>query len=560
MPAGRPRSENYEKNLKYRKDVNPKHSELVKAEAYALAKSIMATTNINRLMEKNNQPVYSDSELEWQADGVILRPPWRIPFRDLRTASYTTSLIGAIHKIDVDLTTPYFYPRNKKTDEQGYGFMILDEDETPSEEQTQLIKRACNFFKLMGEKCEGWSKRDHIKPVGEMMTRDTLTIDQVCFWLRRNSFDKLIEIKYLDPATIFECDERIGYRGDKSIGYVQIVNDNIVTLFRHDEIILRRKHFSSDVTRRLTGFSPTEACLSDFVGFLNAIKFNKDRFVNPKPLGFLSIPADVSQDTIEDLQIQFDAVYNGNMNYYKMPIIATSAGEIKYNSLNLPSDMLFDKLIQWLSSLVLAAHGVSQEELGIKLMASQSISEPSQNEKVKHSSSRRLKSHLGFFADCFNLLKENCSEFDTVSFTFYGTEEKDIDGELNRDEKKSKSIQFIDEIRAKRDLPTLGEEMIKRYNLTGEKAEKVKLIGAYISDQSFIQMNSQLIGELTGASPEGQPQIGENDQGSNPPSFGQADNEMSDEDFFSPQEEEPDLDGLSGDMNPNDDNENGQGK
>ena len=68
MPAGRPRSENYEKNLKYRKDVNPKHSELVKAEAYALAKSIMTTTNINRLMEKNNQPVYSDSELEWPAD------------------------------------------------------------------------------------------------------------------------------------------------------------------------------------------------------------------------------------------------------------------------------------------------------------------------------------------------------------------------------------------------------------------------------------------------------------------------------------------------------------
>ena len=240
-----------------------------------------------------------------------------------------------------------------------------------------------------------------------------------------------------------------------------------------------------------------------------------------------------------------------------MPIIATSAGEIKYNSLNLPSDMLFDKLIQWLSSLVLAAHGVSQEELGIKLMASQSISEPNQNEKIKHSSSRRLKSHLSFFSDCFNLLKDNCSEFDSVSFTFYGTDEKDIDGELTRDEKKSKSFQTIDEIRSKRDLKTLGQELIERYSLTGEAAKKAKMLGAYISDQSFIQMNSSVIAEISGNNPESEGEqegMGntENDMYSEYNDFGQEKNNQ-EEDFFSNNQQ--DLDGLSGDMNPNDENE-----
>lgn len=68
-------------------------------------------------------------------------------------------------------------------------------------------------------------------------------------------------------------------------------------------------------------------------------------------------------------------------------------------------------------------------------------------------------------------------------------------------------------------------------------------------------MNSQTLSELSGGT-EGQ-EMPQNDQGSNPPSFGQDENAMSDEDFFTPQEE-PDLDGLSGDMNPNDDFENGQ--
>ena len=186
--VGRPRSENFEKNLKYRKDTQ-KSSLDVKKEAYALAKSIIANVNMNQLMKRNDSPVFSDSELEHIADGVILRPAWRIPFRDLRNASYTTSLIGAVHKIDVDLTAPYFYPRFKKSDEQGYGFMLLDEDSTPSDLDIELIKASCNFFKIMGYKTDGWSKRDHIKPVGEMMTRDILTIDQVCFWLIKNKFD-----------------------------------------------------------------------------------------------------------------------------------------------------------------------------------------------------------------------------------------------------------------------------------------------------------------------------------------------------------------------------------
>lgn len=494
--AGRPRGENYEKNLKYRKDV--KGSSVIEEKIHLLTKSLFQSLNLKRY-EDQNIPVYTHEELEMQNNGVILRPAWRVPFEDLRNASYGTSLIGAIHKIDVDLTAPYSKKRYNKTDDQGYGFMLLDEEETPSEYDKQMIRRACDFFHFMGYKTEGWYKRDKIKSVIEMMTRDTLTIDTVCFHLIKNSFGKIIEIKYLDPATIFEVDPEKGFYGDLSVHYVQIIDGNVVCTFGPDEIILRRKHFSSDVYRRGTGFSPTEACILDLVGVVNALKFNKDRFTarNP-PLGFFSVNADVPREKLIELQEQYTQIFTGNYNNYKLPILSTSAGDIKYQSLNMPSDLLFDKLIQWLSSLVLAAHGTSQEELGIKLMASQTLSEPAGDSKAERSSRRRIKSHLAFFCDVFNDIKDFSTEFDSYTQCFYGINEKDIDAELDRDKKKSGTYMTIDELRAEKDLKPLGEKMAELYNLTPEQAEKARFAGNYIDSQVFVQVNGMLQDNLSG--------------------------------------------------------------
>ena len=511
---GRPRSSNYEKNLQYRKDAKGVMDREVLANytpekrLVSLAKSVFANLNVSKY---NREPIYNHEQINLMNDGILLRPIWRIPFEDLRKASYTTSLIGAVHGLDVNLTAPYSQARYYNSDDQGFGFSMVDEKEKTDDYLTNLIWYAVNFFRLMGDKVEGWNRRDRMKSVMEMMTRDTLAIDQISFHLIKNRFGKLIEIKYLDPATIFEIDRDKGYRGNKNVAHVQVVDNAVVYEFEEDEVVLRRKHFSSDIYNRQTGYSPTEACISDLVGLLNALKFNKDRFTgrNP-PLGFFSVNADLTQDVIEDLQIQFDNIYTGNNNNYRMPIMGTSAGDIKYQSLNLPSDAVFDRLMQWFASLVLAAHQVSEAEIGIKLNQSQSLSEPNVNEKIKHSEYRRLKSHLSFFTDVFDDIKEHCPEhFNKIQFTFYGMNEKDRKLESDLDKQEISTFKMIDELRIEKDLPTLGDKFAEIYKLTDAEKEKIKYLGAYISDTNLTQIYTGSLGNLQPQEEDG----GENDLG-----------------------------------------------
>lgn len=504
----RPRSKNFSKNLEYRNDKAANTEIAHRLErAVGLMKSIYGNLNFRRLEE--NKPIYSFEETSLMGDGVLLRPAWRVPFQDLRQASYGTSLIGALHKIDVDMVSPFSVGRYTKKDSEGFGFEMDEEDEQSDEHDLETIKEAVNFFSLMGYKTPGWSKRDKMKSVLEMMVRDTLSIDTVAFHLIRNKFGKIIEVNYLDPATIFECGEE-GFRQDESVSYVQVIENQVVCTFQAEEVVLRRKHFSSDIYRRNTGFSPTEACIMDLVGVINALKFNKDRFSsrNP-PLGFFSVAADLTPDALADLELQFENLYSGNFNNYRFPFIGTSAGEIKWNSLNLPSDMLFSELIQWLVSLVISSHGVSQEELGFKLKAGQTLSEPNPDKAIKRSSMRRLKSHLSFFADVFNEIKEHEPKWNDYNFTFFGVDIEDQGEVLERNKKRASTYMTVDELRAEMDLPTLGESLKERYNLTDEEFKKFKLAGAYIDSQLYMQANGSSLDAMANPEPEEGPDMGE---------------------------------------------------
>jgi hypothetical protein len=486
---GRPRSNNFEKNLKYRKDPASKQISDGKLEKItSLLKSIYGVAGFR---SQNEVVTNYDEYQKLGADGVLIRPHWRVPFEDLRKASYGTSLIGAIHKIDVDMVAPFGKAFYTKQECEGYGFELDNENQKTEKADLRIIKDAVNFFNTMGYKTPGYSKRDKFKSVLEMMTRDVLSIDSVCFQLIRNRFGQIIEMRYLDPATIYETSQE-GYRGDKSISHVQVIENDVVCTFSDEEIILRRKHASSDIYRRNTGFSPTEACILDLAGIINALKFNKDRFTsrNP-PLGFWTIAADVTEDTLAELQMQFENLYSGNQNNYRFPIIGTAAGDLKYQSLNLPSDIMFQDLIQWLVQLVIAAHGVSQEELGFKLKSGQTLSEPNPDKAIKRSSQRRLKSHLSFFSDVFNEIREHNKRWTRYQFTFYGINFEDVTETLGQDKQKISTYMTIDELRISKGMKPLGESMKEIYKMTDEEYEKVKLAGNLIADNTYAQFNNK---------------------------------------------------------------------
>lgn len=520
--GGRPRGPNYEKNLKKRqksiKASNYRESFIQKVikesspQLRMLTKGFLNTVDRDEVAGKYmKNPVYTDKEVMMQSDGVMLRPAYRISYDDLRAASYGNSLIGAIHKIRVDDLSRFSHTIIKKNGSSDEGFTWESEEED-GEVDISLVKKANKFFQLMGDKVDGWSSRDKLGTVFEMMLRDTLSIDSVAIYLVKNSLGNLIEMRYLDPATIFPVDPKSGFKGDKSIGWVQIVNHNIVESFTKDEIIWKHQNHVSDVRMRGFGLSPTEVSIMELVGVINALKFNRDRFNsrNPPP-GILSMDGDVSQETIDDLQLQYANLFSGNYNNYRIPIIATPSGKLNYTPLNIQNDLQFDKLLQWLSSLVLAAHGMDQAELGMKLQASQSLSEASPDARIAHASSRAKKAILNHFSNIFNEIKEFHPDYSTIKQVFINIDPADADREFEKRQKAVKTHMFIDEIREMDGLPSAGEYFAKKYGLEGEKAELVKRLGGTILDAQFTQYANPIFQGLN-PQPEQQGMDGMEDQ------------------------------------------------
>ncbi|MCG6195610.1 phage portal protein [Leptospira sp. FAT2] len=490
---GRPRGKDYEKNLAKRnrieqsKEIQLKTSK-VNEKLISLAKSWF--NQVNSAEIAGRQPIYTYDQTQQMRDGINLRPSWRIPISNLRNASYATSLISAIHTVRVEDLSRFARISSKS----GLWFRMEDEDLEVTDEILQRMKSCGRWFDKMGDLTPGWANRDHLVSVFEMMLRDTLTIDSIAYYLIFNSFGKLIEMKYLDPGTIFTVDSAKGYRGDKSIAFVQIIDDNVVETFGPNEILYLHKNHLSDVTMRGFGFSPLEACMLDLVGVIRSLKFNRDTFSRQHPPGYLSLQGDISQDGLESLQLQWQEMISGLDDSHRIPIIATSAGEVKWTPLNIPNEMVFKELLQWCVSLVLMGHGMDQAELGLRLIGSQSLSEANQTEKSKLSLTRAKLSLLNYFESAFSKLKSfREDDFGGIVCEFTGKDPEDEKDKIQKYKDEVSNWKLLDEIRIEQDEPTIGETLSDLY---GVSSDDYKLAGAVILNPVF-QQNLQMIRQET---------------------------------------------------------------
>lgn len=348
--GGRPRGPNYEKNLAKRnraiqnitKQKQPAGNSPPNNRLLTLTKSLFHRVNSDRYAAK--KPVFNHSELQLHNDGIELRHPGRLSHQDLRDASMGTSIFGAICNLRVNNLAEF-------ADPEYFTFAMRDKKAKPKTSDDKLIRQATDFFSYMGEKNKGWANRDHLKAVLEMMVRDTLTIDAVAFYLSRNRFGKLKELHYLDPATILPVDRRRGYRGDRGVGWVQVIDGTVQETFGHDEIVMRHKNHLSDIRYRGTGFAPAEVCIKELAGIINGMKFNSQRFSNNPPPGFMQVLGHVDQEVLDDLNLQWSSLWEGNENNFEIPILS-SEREVKWTPLAIKDDMFFDRLMQWYLVLV----------------------------------------------------------------------------------------------------------------------------------------------------------------------------------------------------------------
>ncbi|MEQ9365680.1 MAG: portal protein [Leptospirales bacterium] len=495
--GGRPRGKNYLKNCERNgrtpaADFNPCELTGVQSEITTLAKSFFGSVLQNERAKSNGEPVYDQRELELQGDGVLMRHPGRPTYTMLRNASYRTSLVGAVHQVRIYDWSPYCDPFGE---EVGFGVMLEDRDAEPTQADEKTFREAREFLRFMGDRSPGWSGRPGLKKTFQMMLRDTLAIDRNAFYLSKNRRGGLGEVRYVDPATIFTIDRNKGYRGDRNVAYVQIIDNEVVMKFAADELLLFSHNELSDVYYRDGGYSPTEACILDLVGVIRALSHNRQKFSNNPPRGFLSYKGHASAETLAALHEQFQAVWSDNANVNEFPILG-SEGDITWQSLEQASDVEFDRLMQWLTTLVLAAHSMDQSELGMRLYSGNTLGEANPEGRIFLSSQRAKRAILSYYADIFNTIKLFVTEYDRLTFYFRGIDPADKDAEIDRAEKETRSTRLVDEVRRENDLPTIAEEMRDLYDLSDEEFEKVKFAGAYINNSQHLSHTSSMLQEL----------------------------------------------------------------
>ncbi|HNM04685.1 MAG TPA: hypothetical protein PKK05_17365, partial [Leptospiraceae bacterium] len=208
-------------------------------------------------------------------------------------------------------------------------------------------------------------------------------------------------------------------------------------------------------------------------------------------------------------QLQWQNIFQNPDNGTVVPILAGT--DVKYTSLNMPSELMFDRLIQILSSLVFANFGMDQAEAGLRLNNSQSLSEASHDYRIASSKDRAKKAMLSFFSDVFNEILEDIEGTEGIKQYFTGIEE-DRDAELDRDKKLLNTYMSLDSVRKKNNQPALAEEIRDMYKLSDEQYEKIKMIGAIPIDPTFNQWATMMIQGVMdqgGGAPEGMPDQGQ---------------------------------------------------
>ncbi|EMO25405.1 phage portal-like protein [Leptospira interrogans serovar Bataviae str. HAI135] len=388
---------------------------------------------------------------------------------------------------------------------------------------------------LMGDKSlPTWRERERLGEVLEMATRDTLAIDTVAYQRTYNRRNELIDITYLDPATIFRVDPKKGYKGDRTITHVQMIRNQVVEVYEAGRIVLRHKNNISDVRFRGFGISPIESCILEIMSLIFVIKHNADRFNsrNP-PRALITSEGNIQKADQERLELEWENAYYGNRSGFRLPMLF-GAGKIQVHNLEVNDDFEFDKLLQMSASLICARYGIDPAQIGLKLNQSATLSEPSVDGRQHFARDRSHGSLMAFHRDCLNEAHDPQDD-SLYKLIFNGVKVDESSKKADLYDKQFKTFRTLDDILKAEDKPTM-QELADSYKTNGvisdDQAKKFAQMGMLIGNPYFAAEFSKILGN----GPQfGQPPV----DGNSDVSESDANEELpwSDDDFITPNAE-----------------------
>lgn len=397
--------------------------------------------------------------VRWGYDARGLREKYfNLSFDILREIAQRTIPIGAIQNNRCMQLRPFSQPSYNDND-VGFRVKLNSKEGIPDKQDKIVMAEIEEFLLNCGNiGIEGSDEREGLAEVLDMLTRETMTIDQIAISLRRNRKGKMVDFWVLDAATIKRVLKgREKTFGDERIKFVQEIDGRILETFTPDDLIFTYMNRRTHIRRRGYGYSYLEMCIDMITAWLFGMAYNKEIFnSSSQPKGILSFAGQqLEQEDLEELQRQWISMFRGVKGMWKTPILQHDAKWIQIAPNN--RDMEFNEYIQMLSSWICAIHGIDAAELGMKLNQTGGVLNENKEAQLYYSKDRGLKDLLYFHGSWMNNLINRVPEWKRYHAEFTGMEAKSQKGLLEVDQMQVKTYLTVNEKRKEKDLPPLPD-------------------------------------------------------------------------------------------------------
>lgn len=352
-------------------------------------------------------------EFQARSQGEYWERPLTLTAEGLRSMVTQTPVLNAVILTRTRQVQRFCRICDSDTGLPGFQVGHVDRKHSPSRaelEQMAVLNKVishCGFeFSARRRKA---LRRDSFAQLMAKATRDSLVLDAVALELElKNTRDLGIDGLYaVDGATIRLCPEQ-GYRGDPDIYAVQVVNGQVRTAYRYEELIFEPRNPRSDVASAGYGFPEAELLVRVVTCFLNAMALNSNVFdKNSIPKGVLHLFGNFDSNDVAAFRRYFNNMVRGVNNTLNLPVLVSKdqASKVQFEKFGVDfNEMMFAKWMTFLTSLICAVYGMSPSEINFDSFSggtASTLGGSDTAEKLAASKDSGLRPLLSYFENLF---------------------------------------------------------------------------------------------------------------------------------------------------------------
>lgn len=345
----------------------------------------------------------------------------------------------------------------------GSSIILRDSKKQPTQAERKKMMEMQTFLQHTGNRTNIHGV-DNFETFLRKITRDALVYDQGCFEVVRDRAGRPAEFYAVDGASIRIADtSRTGLVTDPDeIRYVQVYDNVVVAEFTSRELCFGVRNPRTDLVISGYGMAEAEVALQLVTALLWGIEYNTRFFSqNGIPKGVFQFEGPMPESQLRAFRRHFFHLTRGTQNAFRPPILG---GEAKLNYIDLQQnnkEMEFSEWLNFLLKYFCAVYQCDPAELNFvfgNTGQSSSLSGHSNEEKIKQSRDRGLRPLLETISRWVNeyLIWEIDPHFE---FVFGGLDANSAEQDLESRNKRARTYQSQNEIRAEQDLPPRDDEL-----------------------------------------------------------------------------------------------------